>query len=78
MTGTYPLSFVLDLAKKAYVEAMGLTEEDNEADAYVVREGRRTVIEKMVFENFKSYAGVQEVGPFHKNFSAVVGPNGSG
>jgi structural maintenance of chromosome 4 len=31
-----------------------------------------------VLENFKSYAGVKEVGPFHKCFSAVVGPNGSG
>lgn len=29
-------------------------------------------------ENFKSYAGVREIGPFHKQFSAVVGPNGSG
>eukprot|EP00397_Hematodinium_sp_SG-2012_P001677 GEMP01001682.1.p1 GENE.GEMP01001682.1~~GEMP01001682.1.p1 ORF type:complete len:1371 (+),score=303.72 GEMP01001682.1:190-4113(+) len=29
-------------------------------------------------ENFKSYGGVREIGPFHKNFSAVVGPNGSG
>lgn len=29
-------------------------------------------------ENFKSYAGVKEIGPFHKCFSAVVGPNGSG
>jgi structural maintenance of chromosome 4 len=28
--------------------------------------------------NFKSYAGKKTVGPFHKNFSAVVGPNGSG
>ncbi|CAI6006043.1 unnamed protein product [Closterium sp. NIES-65] len=32
----------------------------------------------MVLENFKSYAGVQRVGPFHKCFSSVVGPNGSG
>lgn len=31
-----------------------------------------------VLENFKSYAGVQEIGPFHHCFSAVVGPNGSG
>ena len=31
-----------------------------------------------VLENFKSYAGVKEIGPFHKCFSAVVGPNGSG
>jgi len=38
----------------------------------------RLMITKMVLENFKSYAGVQEVGPFHKRFSSVVGPNGSG
>ena len=31
-----------------------------------------------VLENFKSYAGVQEIGPFHKCFSSIVGPNGSG
>ena len=31
-----------------------------------------------MLENFKSYAGVKEIGPFHKCFSAVVGPNGSG
>eukprot|EP00698_Gefionella_okellyi_P003480 TRINITY_DN13290_c0_g1_i1.p1 TRINITY_DN13290_c0_g1~~TRINITY_DN13290_c0_g1_i1.p1 ORF type:complete len:1252 (-),score=398.39 TRINITY_DN13290_c0_g1_i1:119-3832(-) len=43
-------------------------------------DGRRTVfkIEKIVAENFKSYAGVQEIGPFHKRFTSVVGPNGSG
>lgn len=38
----------------------------------------RLIITKMVLENFKSYAGVKEIGPFHKCFSAVVGPNGSG
>ena len=38
----------------------------------------RLIITKMVLENFKSYAGVQEIGPFHKRFSSVVGPNGSG
>jgi len=38
----------------------------------------RLMITKMVLENFKSYAGVKEIGPFHKCFSAVVGPNGSG
>lgn len=38
----------------------------------------RLVIQKLVLENFKSYAGVQEIGPFHKSFTAVVGPNGSG
>eukprot|EP00935_MAST-01C_sp_MAST-1C-sp1_P001078 g1078.t1 len=36
------------------------------------------MITKMVLENFKSYAGVREIGPFHKCFSSVVGPNGSG
>ncbi|KJE90125.1 hypothetical protein CAOG_01474 [Capsaspora owczarzaki ATCC 30864] len=40
--------------------------------------GKRLMITKMVLENFKSYAGVQEIGPFHKSFSSVVGPNGSG
>lgn len=33
---------------------------------------------EQVLENFKSYAGIKEIGPFHKCFSAVVGPNGSG
>ena len=38
----------------------------------------RLMITKMVLENFKSYAGEQDIGPFHKRFSSVVGPNGSG
>ena len=38
----------------------------------------RLVIDKLVLTNFKSYAGIQEIGPFHTSFSAVVGPNGSG
>ena len=38
----------------------------------------RTVIRYLVLTNFKSYAGRQEVGPFHASFSSVVGPNGSG
>lgn len=38
----------------------------------------RTVIQYLVLQNFKSYAGRQEVGPFHTSFSSVVGPNGSG
>jgi len=32
----------------------------------------------MELENFKSYFGVQTIGPYHKRFSSVVGPNGSG
>eukprot|EP01039_Chlorochromonas_danica_P004811 gene4811-5275_t len=38
----------------------------------------RLMISKMELENFKSYAGVQPIGPFHKCFSSIVGPNGSG
>ncbi|KAI2501595.1 SMC proteins Flexible Hinge Domain [Fragilaria crotonensis] len=38
----------------------------------------RLMITKMVLENFKSYAGIREIGPFHKCFSSIVGPNGSG
>lgn len=38
----------------------------------------RVVITYLVLTNFKSYAGRQEVGPFHASFSSVVGPNGSG
>lgn len=38
----------------------------------------RTVIKYLILTNFKSYAGRQEVGPFHTSFSSVVGPNGSG
>jgi len=39
---------------------------------------QRTVITYLVLTNFKSYAGRQDVGPFHASFSSVVGPNGSG
>lgn len=38
----------------------------------------RLMIIKMVLENFNSYCGTKEIGPFHKSFSSVVGPNGSG
>ncbi|KAK5114367.1 hypothetical protein LTR62_002619 [Meristemomyces frigidus] len=38
----------------------------------------RMTITYLILENFKSYAGRQEVGPFHASFSSVVGPNGSG
>jgi structural maintenance of chromosome 4 len=56
-----------------------LEEEEAEFLSYTrPADGRRIMIEKMEFENFKSYYGKQAVGPFHKNFSAVVGPNGSG
>ena len=38
----------------------------------------RLMVNKLVFTDFKSYAGEKEIGPFHSRFSAVVGPNGSG
>ncbi|OLN87747.1 Structural maintenance of chromosomes protein 4 [Colletotrichum chlorophyti] len=38
----------------------------------------RLIITYLILTNFKSYAGRQEVGPFHSSFSSVVGPNGSG
>lgn len=34
-------------------------------------------IEKLVLENFKSYEGLHEIGPFDK-FTCIIGPNGSG
>lgn len=33
---------------------------------------RRLVIREMILENFKSYAGAQRVGPFHKVRCLVV------
>lgn len=38
----------------------------------------RLAIHSLQLINFKSYGGTVYVGPFHKNFSAIVGPNGSG
>lgn len=38
----------------------------------------RLAIHTLILHNFKSYGGTVHVGPFHKNFSAIVGPNGSG
>ena len=41
-------------------------------------DGSRLVISHIENENFKSYAGKQILGPFHRSFTSVVGPNGSG
>nr|XP_009938294.1 PREDICTED: structural maintenance of chromosomes protein 4 [Opisthocomus hoazin] len=38
----------------------------------------RLMITHIVNHNFKSYAGEQTLGPFHKRFSCIIGPNGSG
>lgn len=40
--------------------------------------GERLIIEKIECENFKSYGGIKVMGPFHKSFSAIIGPNGNG
>lgn len=44
----------------------------------MTEEGERLIITKMILTDFKSYAGVKEIGPFHPKFSCIVGPNGSG
>ncbi|BFZ06696.1 hypothetical protein BsWGS_09735 [Bradybaena similaris] len=41
-------------------------------------DGPRLMITQIVNENFKSYVGIQKLGPFHRNFTAIIGPNGSG
>lgn len=41
-------------------------------------QGERLIIEKIECENFKSYGGIKVMGPFHKSFSAIIGPNGNG
>ena len=38
----------------------------------------RLFIKQVKLENFKSFGGHQVIGPFHKSFNAVVGPNGTG
>jgi len=38
----------------------------------------RLFVDRIVLEDFKSYRGERIIGPFHKEFNAVVGPNGSG
>ncbi|XP_057326315.1 structural maintenance of chromosomes protein 4-like [Microplitis mediator] len=40
--------------------------------------GPRLIIEKIVNRNFKSYADIVVIGPFHQCFTSIVGPNGSG
>ncbi|KAH3679832.1 hypothetical protein WICPIJ_008494 [Wickerhamomyces pijperi] len=57
--------------KRALTENHYATQEKNEPVT-------RLVINKLVLNNFKSYAGEQVIGPFHTSFSAVIGPNGSG
>ncbi|RKP27676.1 RecF/RecN/SMC [Syncephalis pseudoplumigaleata] len=69
-TSQQPSRMSMPRAGSSYLKAAMMATDD---ESY-----RRLIITKLVADNFKSYAGVQEIGPFHKSFSAVVGPNGSG
>lgn len=60
----------MDIVLKSRSMAVPVTEETGPK--------ARIVITYLILTNFKSYAGRQEVGPFHASFSSVVGPNGSG
>ena len=60
----------MDIVVKSRAMAMPTVEETGPKN--------RMVITYLILTNFKSYAGRQEVGPFHASFSSVVGPNGSG
>ena len=57
------------------LEQLDVDKEIGEKDK---RKDTRIIIDKIVLENFKSYAGVREIGPLHYRFNSVVGPNGSG
>lgn len=43
----------------------------------ITRFSRTMPVTYLELENFKSYSGVQRIGPF-KDFTSVIGPNGSG
>lgn len=61
----------MDIVVRTRAAAMPLSQQPAEPTS-------RTVITYLIMTNFKSYAGRQQVGPFHASFSSVVGPNGSG
>lgn len=42
------------------------------------RPTERPIITKLELENFKSYAGLKTIGPYHHRFNSIIGPNGSG
>lgn len=65
-----PLMRPMDIVLKSRTMAIPMVEDTGPKP--------RIVITNLILNNFKSYAGRQEVGPFHASFSSVVGPNGSG
>ena len=56
--------------KESQVQLEEVKEHQEPSDASRPRTAR-LVIKKMVLENFKSYAGKREIGPFHKVQSAI-------
>ena len=77
-------SFVISIGGMTVPESTGpprpQEETDGKEDVEVPsciggNQRQRLVIKEMVLENFKSYAGAQRVGPFHKVRSLVVGWN---
>ena len=70
-----PIDMVLEKPVDIVIRTRALAEPPKEQST---APKSRTVIQYLVLTNFKSYAGRQEVGPFHASFSSVVGPNGSG
>ena len=59
-------------------EASDVQTSGSSSQPAVAERTARLLITKLEMENFKSYGGLREIGPFHKCFSSIVGPNGSG
>ena len=57
------------------LEQLDVDKEIGEKDK---KKDTRIIIDKIILENFKSYAGKKIIGPLHFRFNSVVGPNGSG
>ncbi|KAG8529377.1 uncharacterized protein KY384_006013 [Bacidia gigantensis] len=70
-----PMNAVLEKPMDIVIRSRALAAPPKEED---IGPKPRMVIKSLTLNNFKSYAGRQEVGPFHASFSSVVGPNGSG
>ena len=71
---SYSNRTTMEAASKPEVATM------EEGGAYIgdAPPGARLLIERMELTNFKSYAGLVQIGPFDRNMTSVVGPNGSG
>ena len=57
-----------------YVSKLSSTNSENPKALFL----KRMIIQYIELENFKSYSGIIRIGPFHKNFNAIAGANGSG